>query len=62
MNFEKIINEAWEQKETITKTSHPDVVKAIKSTIDQVDQGIIRVAEKKAVNGLSINGSKKQFC
>ena len=47
MNFEKIINEAWEQKETITKTSHPDVVKAIKSTIDQVDQGIIRVAEKK---------------
>ena len=45
--FEKIINEAWEQKETITKTSHPDVVKAIKSTIDQVDQGIIRVAEKK---------------
>jgi len=47
MSFEKIINEAWDQKETITKASHPEVVKAIKNTIDQVDQGIIRVAEKK---------------
>ena len=47
MSFEKIINEAWDQKETITKASHPEVVKAIKNTIDQVDQGTIRVAEKK---------------
>jgi 2,3,4,5-tetrahydropyridine-2-carboxylate N-succinyltransferase len=47
MSFEKIINEAWEQKETITKATHPEVVKAIKNTIDQVDQGTIRVAEKK---------------
>jgi 2,3,4,5-tetrahydropyridine-2-carboxylate N-succinyltransferase len=47
MSFEKIINEAWDQKETITKATHPEVVKAIKNTIDQVDQGTIRVAEKK---------------
>ena len=34
---------------------------AISKTIDLLDAGKIRVAEKKIMNGLLINGLKKQF-
>jgi len=47
MKFEKIINQAWEKKEKISKTSDKKIIEAIKETIDLVDQGILRVAEKK---------------
>ena len=53
MSFEKIINEAWDQKETITKASHPEVVTAIKNTIDQVDKGTIRDQEGRQDLGLA---------
>ena len=47
MKFEKIINQAWEKKEKISKTSDKKIIEAIKETIDLVDQGILRVAKKK---------------
>ena len=47
MKYEKIINQAWEKKEKISKDSDSKIIKAIKETIDLVDQGTIRVAEKK---------------
>ena len=47
MKFEKIINEAWNKKEKISKTSDKKIIEAIEETIDLVDQGILRVAEKK---------------
>ena len=62
MKFEKIINEAWNKKEKISKTSDKKIIEAIEETIDLVYQGILRVAEKKESNGWSTNGLKKQFC
>lgn len=47
MKNEEIINQAWENKEKISKDSSPEIIKAIKETINLTDQGIIRVAEKK---------------
>ena len=47
MKFEKIINQAWDKKEKISKNSDKKIIEAIKETIDLVDQGILRVAEKK---------------
>ena len=47
MKYEKIINQAWEKKEKISKDSDSKIIEAIKETIDLVDQGTIRVAEKK---------------
>lgn len=47
MNNEEIINQAWENKEKISKDSNPEIIEAIKETINLTDQGIIRVAEKK---------------
>ena len=45
--FEKIINEAFENKEKIDANSDKSIVDAIKETIELTDQGKIRVAEKK---------------
>jgi 2,3,4,5-tetrahydropyridine-2-carboxylate N-succinyltransferase len=45
--FEKIINDAWDNKENISETSDPTIVNAIKETINLLDLGKVRVAEKK---------------
>ena len=45
--FEKIINEAFENKEKINADSDKSIINAIKETIELTDQGKIRVAEKK---------------
>jgi len=42
-----IIEKAWEKKEQIKPGSDKSIVKAINQTIDLLDQGKIRVAEKK---------------
>jgi len=44
--FEKIINTAWENKETISSKSNQSILETIKKTIAMVDKGKIRVAEK----------------
>ena len=45
--FEKIINDAFENKEKISIKSDKKIIKTIKETIELLDQGKIRVAEKK---------------
>ena len=47
MNLEKILNEAWKEKENISKNSDLEIIKAIQETVELLDQGKIRVAEKK---------------
>ena len=46
-NFEKIINEAFANKEKINANSDKLIINAIKETIELTDQGKVRVAEKK---------------
>lgn len=45
--FEDIINKAWEDREQINKKANENILDAIKETINLVDNGKIRVAEKK---------------
>ncbi len=45
-NIEKIINDAWENKENISKNSDKSIINAINETIENLDQGKVRVAEK----------------
>ena len=45
--FEKIINTAWDNKDKIDSKSDQSIINAIKKTIELVDKGKIRVAEKK---------------
>ena len=45
--FEKIINNAWDNKENISETSDSTIINAIKETINLLDSGKVRVAEKK---------------
>ncbi len=47
MKYEKIINQAWDNIEKISKDSNQKIIDAIRETIDLVDKGTIRVAEKK---------------
>ena len=54
--LEKIINESFENKENISLNSDKKIIDAINETIELTDKGNIRVAEKKTVNGLLING------
>ena len=60
-SFENIINEAWNDKDQINSKSGRKLLNTISKTIDLLDVGKIRVAEKKIKNGLLINGLKKQF-
>jgi len=46
-SFEKIINEAWENKNQINSKSNKKLLKTINQTIELLDSGKIRVAEKK---------------
>ncbi len=45
--FENIINEAWENKNQVNSKSTRKLLNAISKTIDLLDDGKIRVAEKK---------------
>ena len=45
-NIEKIINDAWENKEKISSNSDKSILDAINQTIQNLDQGKVRVAEK----------------
>jgi len=45
--FEKIINEAWNDKNNVSAKSNKKLLNAISKTIDFLDSGKIRVAEKK---------------
>ncbi len=44
--IEKIINEAWEDKDNITQNSDNSIINSINQIIEDLDQGKIRVAEK----------------
>ena len=46
-SFEKIINEAWNNKSQVNSKSNKKIVNAISKTIDLLDTGKIRVAENK---------------
>ena len=48
--FEKIINAAWDNRENINSSSDQSILDAIKETIEMVDKGKIRVAEKNGDN------------
>ena len=45
--FEKIINEAWDNKSQVNSKSSRKILNAINKTLDLLDSGKIRVAEKK---------------
>ena len=45
--YEKIINEAFEDKDKINASSDKSIINTIKETIELTDQGKLRVAEKK---------------
>ena len=46
-SFENIINEAWNSKKQVNSKSNKKIINAIGKTIDLLDSGKIRVAEKK---------------
>ena len=46
-SFEKIINEAWNNKNQVNTKSSRKLLNAISKTIDLLDSGEVRVAEKK---------------
>ena len=58
--IEKSINEAFNKKDKI-KSSDEAINNLVRETIDLLDNGKIRVAEKKVINGKLINGLKKLY-
>ena len=49
--FEKIINSAWDNRDTINSKSDQSIIDAIKETIELVDKGKIELLKKKVMNG-----------
>ena len=48
-NIEKIINDAWENKDQVSQDSDKSIIDSINQIIDNLDQGKVRVAKK--ING-----------
>ena len=46
-SFEKIIDEAWNNKDQVNSNSEKKLLKAISETIELLDSGKIRFPEKK---------------
>ena len=59
MELENTINQAWEVRDTISKDSDPKIITAIEHTIESLDQGKIRVSEKKGDNWIVHEWIKK---
>ena len=57
--FEKIINDAWNNKSKINSKSDKKIINAISKTIDLLDSGKIRVAQKKSNDWLVNQWIKK---
>ena len=47
-DIEKIINEAWENKKDISPDSDKSIIDAVNETIEHLDQGKIRVANRQS--------------
>ena len=45
MSIEKIINEAWENKDQVSQNSDKSLKDAVNQIIDDLDSGKVRVAE-----------------
>ena len=58
-SFEKIINEAWESKNQVSSKSNTKLLKTINQTIELLDSGKIRVAEKKNSSWITNQWVKK---
>ena len=58
-SFEKIINEAWENKGQVNSKSNKKLLKTINQTIELLDSGKIRVAEKKNSSWITNQWVKK---
>jgi len=48
-NIEKIINDAWENKDQVSQNSDKSIIDSINQIVDDLDQGKVRVAKK--ING-----------
>ena len=59
MELENTINQAWEVRDTISKDSDSKIITAIENTIESLDQGKIRVSEKKGNNWIVHEWIKK---
>ena len=59
MELENTINQAWEVRDTISKESDSKIIIAIENTIESLDQGKIRVSEKKGDNWIVHEWIKK---
>ena len=59
MELENTINHAWEVRDTISKDSDSKIITAIENTIESLDQGKIRVSEKKGDNWIVHEWIKK---
>jgi 2,3,4,5-tetrahydropyridine-2-carboxylate N-succinyltransferase len=58
-SFEKIINKAWENKSQVNSKSNKKLLKTINQTIELLDSGKIRVAEKKNSSWITNQWVKK---
>ena len=56
--LEKIINEAFENKQSVSENSDQKILDAIKETIELTDKGNIRVG---GGSGLDLVSKKKRF-
>jgi 2,3,4,5-tetrahydropyridine-2-carboxylate N-succinyltransferase len=55
MNAEQIINNAWENRDSIDFSQEIDLQKTIEETIDALDKGKIRVAEQRGIGDWVVN-------
>ena len=62
MSIEKIIDEAWENKDQVSQNSDKSLKDAVNQIIDDLDSGKARVAEKINGDWVTHRHLKKLLC
>ena len=62
MSIEKIINDAWENKDQVNKDSDKSIIDAIKETINLLNEGKITVAEQQGNDEEAENDHEEVIC
>ena len=61
MSNQEVIEKLWDQRDQINFIEDSETKKSIENVLNLLDQGKLRVCEKKMVFGTLINGLKKQY-
>ena len=61
-DLQRVIEQGWEDREALTHATKGPVRDAVLETIERLDAGSLRVAERQDDGAITINGPSRRSC